>query len=177
MFYFFFNFSILSGNKLSVKRMKLTVCEECTSSSDDDQWPILSPPSSSASSDDSANNLSPIEEEKCAPESSSSESSKYLSSFLDSSVTTISGTSDDESSSCYKPLHDDTATLNNDPRPTNVSIPESAIKFQNERRERVESARSTPQVDIDEIGFEPLTRQVIQQNEESVSTHPYVLNV
>lgn len=90
-------------NKLSIKRMKLAICDKIhTSSSEDDHWPMLPPSSSSSSS-----SLSPIEEEERISSSistaSSSSNSKYLSSLCNSSVSSFS--SDGEFGK-YKELHD-----------------------------------------------------------------------
>lgn len=91
--------ALLKTNKLTVKRMKLAVCDETHEpSSDDDQLPML--PSTSSSSSTISSNLSPIEEEKLSSSvstltTSSSSESEYMSSFLFSSITSISNISED----------------------------------------------------------------------------------
>ncbi|KAG5678186.1 hypothetical protein PVAND_007879 [Polypedilum vanderplanki] len=161
-------------NKLVVKRMKLTVCDECTSSSDDDQWPIL-PPLPPTSSDDSSE-LSPIEEEKLSESSVStcSETSKYLSSFLNSSVTTVSSISDDESS--YRRLHNVTTAVNNDPCPIDENIENLSMNKDNEcqRNENGNTSNNAATaVNIDDIGFEPLMREIVNQE---INTNPFSNN-
>lgn len=107
------NNALQRTNKLTVKRLKLAVCDENhASSSDDDHWPLLPPTSSSSSS--ISGDLSTIEEEKTSTSIStlstspaSSTNSKYLSSFLASSVTSISSISEDEESDSFKEFHDD----------------------------------------------------------------------
>jgi hypothetical protein len=95
------NHTKLKG-KLSIKRMKLAICDEAhTSSSDEDHWPMLPPTSSS-----SASSLSPIEEEHnttSVSTVSSTSRSKYLSSFCNSSISSLSS---DGNYDRYKELHD-----------------------------------------------------------------------
>lgn len=89
-------------NKLSIKRMKMAICDELhTSSSDDDNLPML-PPSSSSS----IISLSPIEEENnstSVSRVSTSSQSKYLSSFCNTSLSSLSS---DGQFDRYKDLND-----------------------------------------------------------------------
>jgi hypothetical protein len=147
------------AHKMSVKNMKLTVCDECaSSSSEEDQTPII-PPWSSDESDE----LSPIEEERNID--STSGTSKYTSPY-NSSITSISSMSEDEDASSYKPLHN---VANNDVCPTQMMIKE-------DRNEQVESHQSSVEqsdtvVDVGNIGFAPFVRQAVRQSDNSESSN------
>lgn len=81
-------------NKLTIKRMKMSICDESgtSSSSEDDVLPILP--------ETSSGELSTIEESHLehdtGSESSGSSSSKYMSSFINDSMTSISSCASDD---------------------------------------------------------------------------------